>query len=122
MAEKLPQKLELGVAEVRRNLGKLLNHVHRGEEHIVVKKLSTPIAVIISIQDYEQYQQFLAQKMSIAKRRADEARRLSACGGAASHRELSQKVSAEASKQGLTPEQLLDEIKETRQTLFFDKI
>ena len=49
MAEKLPQKLEIGVAEVRRNLGKLLNHVHRGEEHVVVKKLNTPIFAIISI-------------------------------------------------------------------------
>ena len=57
MAEKLPQKLELGVAEVKRNLGKLLG-------------------------------------------------------------ELSQKVGAEASKQGLTPEQLLEEIDETRKTLF----
>jgi len=44
MAEKNSQKLEIGVTEVRINLGKLLNQVHRGEEHVVVKKLSMPIA------------------------------------------------------------------------------
>jgi len=97
MAEKLPQKLEIGVTEVRRNLGKLLNQVHKGEEHVVVKKLSMPVAAIISITDYEQYRRLLAQKM---------------------HRELGRKVGAEALKQELTLEQLLEEIKETRKTIF----
>jgi prevent-host-death family protein len=97
MAEKRPQKLEIGVTEVRKNLGKLLNQVHKGEEHVVVERLGTPIAAIISITDYEQYRQFSAQKI---------------------HRELGRKVGAEALKQELTPEQLLEEIKETRKTLF----
>jgi len=52
MSEKLPQKLEIGVTEVRRNLGKLLNQIHRGDEHVVVKKLSTPIAAIKADVDY----------------------------------------------------------------------
>lgn len=39
-------------------------------------------------------------------------------GEAAFHRELGRKVGAEALKQELTPEQLLEEIKETRKTLF----
>ena len=71
MAERLPQKSEIGVTEVRKNLGKLLNQVHRGEEHVVVEKLGTPIAAIISITDYEQYRQLLAQKMHRELGRAD---------------------------------------------------
>jgi len=97
MAEKLPHTLEIGVTEVRKKLSRLLNLVHRGEEHVVVEKLGMPIAAIISIQDYDQYRQLLAQKM---------------------HRELGRKAGAEALKQGLTSKQLLEEIKETRKTLF----
>ena len=97
MAEKLPQTLKIGVTEVRKNLGGILNLVHKGEEHVVVEKLGAPVAAIINIQDYEQYRQLLAQRM---------------------HRELGRKVGAEALKQGITPEQLLEEIKETRKTLF----
>ena len=97
MAEKLPQTLKIGVTEVRKNFGRLLNLVHRGEEHVVVEKLGMPVAAIISIQDYDKFRQLLAQRM---------------------HRELGRKVGAEALKQGLTPEQLLEEIEETRKTLF----
>jgi len=97
MTAKLPQTLNIGVTEVRKKLGSLLNLVQKGEEHVVVEKLSTPVAAIISIQDYEQYRRLLAQKM---------------------HRELGRKVGAEALKQGLNSEQLLEEIKAIRKTLF----
>ena len=63
MTEKLPQTLNIGITEVRKKLGSLLNLVQKGEEHIVLEKLSTPIAAIISIQVYEQYQRLLAQRM-----------------------------------------------------------
>jgi prevent-host-death family protein len=97
MTAKLPQTLNIGVTEVRKKLGSLLNLVQKGEEHVVVEKLSTPVAAIISIQDYEQYRRLLAQRI---------------------HRELGRKVGVEALKQGLNSEQLLEEIGEIRKTLF----
>jgi prevent-host-death family protein len=97
MIEELPMQKIIGATEVRNNLGRLLNRVHRREEHLVVEKLGIPVAAIISIQDYEQYRRLLSQNML---------------------RDLGRKIGAEANKQGLTEEQLLEELRETRREVF----
>lgn len=81
MTKKLPQTLEIGVTEVRKKLGRLINSVKSGEEHVVVSKLGKPVAAIISIEDYEKLRRRKAQKK---------------------HRELGRLVGAKASDLGLT--------------------
>jgi prevent-host-death family protein len=100
MIERLPAKRVIGATEARKNLSRLLNQVHRREEHLVVEKLGIPVAAVISIQDYEQYQRFLAQGML---------------------KELGRKVGAGAERQGLTEEALLEELDRTRQEVFEER-
>ena len=100
MIYRLPMKKVIGATEARKNLSRLLNQVHRREEHLVVEKLGIPVAAVISMQDYEQYQRFLAQRML---------------------KELGRKVGAEAERQGLTDEQLLEELDQTRREGFEER-
>ncbi|UCC89241.1 MAG: type II toxin-antitoxin system Phd/YefM family antitoxin [Anaerolineales bacterium] len=100
MIERLPVKKVIGATEARKNLSQLLNQVHRREEHLVVEKLGIPVAAIISIRDYEQYQHFLAQRML---------------------KDLGRRVGAEAEKQGLTEEKLFEELDRTRQEIFEER-
>ncbi len=86
--------------EVRNNLGEFLNRVYRREEHLVVEKLGIPVAAIISMQEYDQFRRLLAQRQLI---------------------DLGRKVGAEASRKGLTEEQLLDELATTRKEIFRKK-
>lgn len=100
MIERLPMKKVIGATEARKKFSQLLNQVHRREEHLVVEKLGIPVAAIISMQDYEQYQRFLAQQML---------------------KDLGRKVGAEADKQGLTEEQLFEELDRTRREVFEER-
>ena len=100
MIERLPVKKIIGATEARKNFSQLVNRVHRREEHLVVEKLGIPVVVIISMQDYEQYQRFLAQRI---------------------HKDLGRKMGAEAEKQGLTEEKLFEELDRTRQEIFEER-
>lgn len=100
MIERLPVKKIIGATEARKNFSQLVNLVHRREEHLVVEKLGIPVVAIISMQDYEQYQRFLAQRM---------------------HKDLGRKMGAEAEKQGLTEEKLFEELDRTRQEIFEER-
>jgi len=97
MVEKLPKGKHIGTTEVRNKLGRLLNRVHRREELLVVEKLGIPVAAIISMADYEHYQRLLAQEY---------------------HRELGKKLGREASRQGLTEEQLVAEMEDDRRAVY----
>lgn len=100
MIERLPVKKIIGATEARKNFSQLVNLVHRREEHLVVEKLGIPVVAIISMQDYEQYQRFIAQRM---------------------HKDLGRKMGAEAEKQGLTEEKLFEELDRTRQEIFEER-
>lgn len=93
----LPMQKVIAATEVRNKLGELLNRVYRRQEHLVVEKLGIPVAAIISMQDYEQYQRMLAAARPTA---------------------LGRKVGAEAERQGLTEEKLRQELRKTRQAVF----
>jgi prevent-host-death family protein len=87
----------IGATEVRNNLGNLLNRVHRGKEQLVVEKLGIPVAVIISIRDYEHYHRLLAWE---------------------AHRQLGRRLGEAAIVQGLAEEELLAEMEEDRQAVY----
>lgn len=99
MAERLPARKTIGATEVRNNLSELLNRVYRGDEHVVIEKLGIPVAALISAREYEEYRRLVAQQV---------------------HRELGRALGAEADRQGLTEERLIEELKEVRRGVFKD--
>ncbi|NJN82553.1 MAG: type II toxin-antitoxin system Phd/YefM family antitoxin [Caldilineaceae bacterium] len=46
----------LGATELRNQLGKLLNRVQARKEHLLIEKLGIPVAAVISMEEYEEYQ------------------------------------------------------------------
>lgn len=100
MAVKLSMKKVIGATEVRNNFGQYLNRVHRGEEHLVVEKLGIPVAAVISIKEYEQYRQLLAEKL---------------------HHDLGRQMGEEYDRQGLTEEQLIEQMEEDREAVYQER-
>jgi prevent-host-death family protein len=62
IAEKTPMKKVMGVTEARNQFSQLLNRVHRGEELLVVEKLGIEVAAIIGINEYREFEKFLAER------------------------------------------------------------
>ncbi len=87
----------VGATEVRNHLGKFLNRVYRGEEHLVVEKGGIPVAALIGMREYEKFQQWLAAQVI---------------------HELGPKLNAVAQQQGLTEEKLLELMEEDRDTIY----
>jgi len=90
-------KKVVGATEVRNRLGRLLNRVHRGEEHLVVEKMGIPVAAVISMRDYEHYCRLLAAEKL---------------------KNLGHRMGAEARRQGLTEEQLIEEMEEDQTAVY----
>ena len=84
----MSMQVTIGATEVR---------IHQGSEHLVVEKLGIPVAVLISVKEYEQFQHWQAAQL---------------------HQTLSQSVSREAEAQDLTEEELLNELRDTRRQVF----
>lgn len=97
MVERLPEKKVIGATEARNKLGKLLNRVYQGQEHLVIEKLGIPVAVMISMRDYEHFRRLLAQEY---------------------HRELGRRLGREAEAQGLSEEELIGELEEDRRAVY----
>ncbi|MFP3897232.1 MAG: type II toxin-antitoxin system Phd/YefM family antitoxin [Anaerolineales bacterium] len=97
MREAVSVKRTMGATEARNSLGKLLNRVHRGEEHVVIEKLGIPVAAVISMEDYARYRRLLAQEHL---------------------RELGRALGREARRQGVTEEELIAEMEEDRRTVY----
>jgi prevent-host-death family protein len=97
MAGKVSMPKVVGATEVRNHFGELINRVHRGQEHVVVEKLGIPVAAIVSMKEYEQFRRWLATKL------------LS---------ELGRELGAEAQRQGLSEEQLIEKMEEDREAVY----
>lgn len=93
----MAQRVRIKASEGHRGFGKLLKRVYDTAEHLIIERAGDPVAVMMSYQEYEQYRRQQAL---------------------AAHRELVKKVGAEAEKQGLTEEQLIEEMRQTRKKLF----
>ena len=93
----MSMQVTIGATEVRNNFGTLLNRVYQGDEHLVVEKLGIPVAVLIGVKEYENFQRWQALQH---------------------HQRLARTIGKEAVMQGLTEEMLQDELKETRQQVF----
>jgi PHD/YefM family antitoxin component YafN of YafNO toxin-antitoxin module len=71
--------------------------VYRSDEHLIVERDGFPVAVLMSYQEYQ----------NLSRERALEA-----------FKRLGQDLGREIEKQGLTEEQLLEELEETRRQVF----
>jgi prevent-host-death family protein len=66
---------QVSVAELRANLSDLLGTVYYGKEPVVVERKGKPMAVLISPEQYERYQQDVMERF---RQTVDELQRLNA--------------------------------------------
>lgn len=84
-------------SDLQRASGSVLKRVALGGEHLVIERAGYPVAVLLSYQEYE----------ALMRERA-----------AAAHRASVIAMSQEAERQGLTEEQLADELEHVKQEMF----
>jgi prevent-host-death family protein len=104
-ARKTPRQVPMSSTNVQRQFGEVLRRVHSGEEHIVVQQNGLPLAVMISISEYDEL-------MKERERREEREKRAEA---------LSRKFSEEANRRGITEEQLLDSLQDTKHEVYQEK-
>jgi prevent-host-death family protein len=90
-------QVAIKASEGHRAFGKLLKRVYRSDEHLIVERDGFPVAVIMSYQEYEKLTR--QQAMDAFDR-------------------LSHGLGHEAERQGLTEEQLAEEIKSVKHDLY----
>ena len=93
----MAKKVIIKASELQRASGEVLKRVAVGKEHVVVERAGYPVAVMVS---YEEYEQMMRER------------------ALATHRNLVRALGQEADRQGLTEEQLFEELKETRREVF----
>ncbi|MEJ2263315.1 MAG: type II toxin-antitoxin system Phd/YefM family antitoxin [Anaerolineales bacterium] len=96
MAEDTKQKV-IPMTELHRQLGRVIRKVALSDEHFVVEKGGLPVAVLMSYHEYEQIIREVALN---------------------AHRDLVRALGSEAERQGLTEEQLMEEIEETKKQVY----
>jgi prevent-host-death family protein len=99
MVQKAKQNI-VRMTELHRQLGWVIREVALSDEHYVVEKGGLPVAVMMSYQEYKQ----LIQEQSLTE-----------------HRKLTRTLSWEAERQGLTEDELFEELKETRRQVFKER-
>jgi prevent-host-death family protein len=102
---KKPIQVPMSSTHAQRQFGAVLRRVHSGQEHIVVEQNGLPLAVMISIGEYEEL-------MKERERREAQEKRAE---------ELSRKFGDEAARRGITEEQLLENLQETRRAVYQEK-
>ena len=83
--------------DARIHFGDLLKRAFKGEEHFVVEKDGLPIAVIISMADYENYRRALALE---------------------NLKKLNQELNKEVIARGITEKQLIKDVEKTKHEVF----
>jgi prevent-host-death family protein len=91
---------KMPASEARVHFGEVLRKAYSGEEHIVVEKGGLPVAAIISMRDYEDYQRFLGLERLRALNRA---------------------FNREVLARGLSEDDLLEQLRTTRQQVFEER-
>jgi len=102
---KRPVQIPISSTSAQRQFGAVLRRVHTGEEHIVVEQNGLPLAVIISISEYDEL-------MKERERREAREKRAEA---------LARQFGEEATRRGITEEQLLENLQETKAAVYQEK-
>ena len=93
----MPREVVIKASEGHRAFGKLLRRVYRSDDRLIVERDGFPVAVLMSYQEYEKMRR--EQALEAFER-------------------FSRPLGREIEEQGLTQEQLLAELKESRQEVF----
>ena len=93
----MPREVVIKASEGHRAFGKLLRQVYRSDDRLIVERDGFPVAVLMSYQEYE-------------KMRRDQALE--------AFERFSRPLGREVEEQGLSEEQLLAQLKESRQEVF----
>ena len=93
----MPRQVVVKASEGHRAFGKLLRRVYQSGEHLIVERGGFPVAVLMSYQEYEK----------LGRERALRA-----------FERFSRSLGREIEKQGLTEDQLLKELEESKQEVF----
>ncbi len=105
VAHKHPTQVPMSSTSAQRQFGDVMRRAHSGEEHIIVQQNGLPLVAIISIGEYNDL---------MKERELREAREKRA-------EELSRKFGEEANRRGITEEQLLANLKDTRKEVYQEK-
>ncbi len=87
--------------ELRRNFGVILQRLRRKREHTVIEKHGAPVAVILSMAEYDKL---------TARRRAK-----------AAFHDLSHNLGREVEKLGMTEEEFLADLEKTKRRVFSEQ-
>ena len=96
MAERIKYNI-IQVTELHRQLGKVIRKVALSDEHFVVEKGGLPVAVMMSMKEYERL--VIDWKLKELER-------------------LARSLGEEAKRQGLTEEQLMAELEEDKRAIY----
>ena len=90
-------KSVINASDLHRAAGKMLKRVALQDEHLIVERDGYPVAVLLSYPEYEELMHLRAL---------------------AAHRELMVKLSQEAERQGLSEEQLMTELEQSKRAVY----
>ncbi len=93
----MSRQVVISATEGHRSFGKLLRRVFRSDEHLVVERDGFPVAVLMSYDEYE---------------------KLSRQGSVAAFERFSQELGRQIERQGLTEEDVLEELKKARRQVY----
>ena len=102
---KRPVQVPISSTNAQRQFGAVLRRVHGGEEHIVVEQNGLPLAVMMSISEYDELMKEREQR-EIREQRAEA---------------LSRRFGSEAARRGITEEQLLENLQEAKEMVYQEK-
>ncbi len=87
----------VSATEAQRHFGEMLERAYSGDEHLIVERDGFPMAVIISFADYEE---FMKER------------------GLKAFEDFSHKFGQEVERRGITEEQLMEDLEETKKEVF----
>jgi prevent-host-death family protein len=104
MSEQKSTAVTVPATDVHRNFGELLRRAFTGQEHFIVEKDRLPVVVIISKAEYDSLME--------EREAQDKARRLK------EFRESARAIGEEIEKLGLTEDELMAKLEETKQQVY----
>ena len=100
MSNNEPGLYTIPASEARVHFGEVLRRAYSNKEHVIVEKGGLAVAAIISMRDYEHYRRFLALEQ---------------------FRSMNRALNREVLARGMEEEQLLADLKTTRQGVFEER-
>jgi prevent-host-death family protein len=105
VSQKTSMPVTIPATQAHRSFGELIRRVFSGKEHFIIERDGLPVAVMLSMSEYEQVMEEREQQKQDRERRLEQ------------FREASRAIGEEIQKSGLTEERLMEILEEERQRL-----